>query len=146
MIMSYCHHYHLRRSTQWNHFNDVYLLSKFCFQFLRDWRYRDFKLVISLNLSISKLIFILFTLGKSKLSLFVLFYYCGQVAVTLLSLGKTYHEKQFKLSPFDKNSRTTINDSISRNQELVSSVTKQALYVQSFISFCNTFFLIFTIE
>ena len=29
MIMSYCHHYHLRRSTQWNPFNDVYLLSKF---------------------------------------------------------------------------------------------------------------------
>ena len=29
MIMSYCHHYCLRRSTQWNPFNDVYLLSKF---------------------------------------------------------------------------------------------------------------------
>ena len=24
-----CHHYHLRRSTHWNPFNDVYLLSKF---------------------------------------------------------------------------------------------------------------------
>ena len=29
VIMSYCHHYCLRRSTQWNPFNDNYLLSKF---------------------------------------------------------------------------------------------------------------------
>ena len=28
MIMNYCHHYRLR-STQWNPFNDAYLLSKF---------------------------------------------------------------------------------------------------------------------
>ena len=39
-----------------------------------------------------------------------------------------------------------INDPINGNQELVSSVNKQALYIQSFISFCNTFFLIITIE
>ena len=79
-----------------------------CFWFLHDWRYRDFKLVFFLIMSISKLILILLTLGKSKLSLFVLF---GQVTVTLLSLGKTYREKQSKRSRFDKNSRTTINDS-----------------------------------
>ena len=78
-----------------------------CSFLLLDWRYRDFKLVILLTLSSSKLIFILLILGKSKLSLFALFYYCGQAIVTLLSLGKTCHEKQSKPSLFDKNSRTT---------------------------------------
>ena len=32
-------HYHLRRSTQWNHLNEVYLQSKFAV----DWRYSDFQ-------------------------------------------------------------------------------------------------------
>ena len=36
MIMSYCHHYNLRSSTQWNPFNDVYLLSKFSFSMTGD--------------------------------------------------------------------------------------------------------------
>ena len=61
------------------------------------------------SLRSSKLIFILLSLSKSKLPLFVPFYYCGQVIVTLLSLGKTCREKQSKPSPFDKNSRTTQN-------------------------------------
>ena len=59
-----------------------------------------FKLVILLTLSSSKLVFILLTLGKSELTLFVPFYYFGQVTVILLSLGKT-SQKQSK-----KNSRT----------------------------------------
>ena len=42
VIMSYCHHYCLRRSTQWNPFNDVYLLSKFdVSSFSVNWRYID---------------------------------------------------------------------------------------------------------
>ena len=65
-----------------------------------------FKLVILLILSSSTLIFIPLTLGKLKLTLFVLFYYFGQVIVISLCLGKTYHKKQFKPSKFDKNSRT----------------------------------------
>ena len=59
-----------------------------------------------LTLSNSKLIFILLTLGKSKLTLFGPFTDCGQVTVILLSSGKTCCKKQFK-PPFDKNSRTT---------------------------------------
>ena len=65
-----------------------------------------FKLVILLILSSSTLIFIPLTLGKLKLTLFVLFQYFGQVIVISLCFGKTYHEKQFKPSKFDKNSRT----------------------------------------
>ena len=106
MIISQWRHYHLRRSTQWNPFN-VYLLSKFDVSSFSVTGDRDFRLVILLTLRSSKLIFILLILGKSKLSLFALFYYCGQAIVTLLSLGKTCHEKQSKPSLFDKNSRTT---------------------------------------
>ena len=79
------------------------------------------------------LMFILLTLGKSKLTLFIPFYCFGQVTALLLSLVKTCHKKQSKPSQFDKNSRTKhrirhfsnyFNDSISGNQELVSSVNK----------------------
>ena len=94
-------------NNQWNPFNDVYLLSKFdvsSFSVTED-NY-IFKLVILLTLSSSKLIFILLTLGKSKLTLFGPFTDCGQVTVILLSSGKTCCKKQFK-PPFDKNSRTT---------------------------------------
>ena len=76
MIMSYWHHYLLRWSTQWNPFNDAYPLFKFdvpSFSMTGDiW---IFKLVILLPLSSSKLIFILLTLGKKKLTLFIPFYW-----------------------------------------------------------------------
>ena len=86
----------LRRSTQWNPFN-VYLLSRFdvssCFM---TGDTLIFKLVILLALSNSKLMFIFLTLGKLKLTLFVLFYCFGHVTVILLSLGNTCHKKQSK--------------------------------------------------
>ena len=107
VIMS-CHHYRLRRSTQWNPFNDVYLLSKFdVSNFFVTEDKQIFKLVISLTLSSSKLVFILLTLGKPALTLIVPFYYVGQVTVILLGLGKLCCEKQSKPSLFDENPRTT---------------------------------------
>ena len=64
VIMS-CHHYRLRRSTQWNPFNDVYLLSKFdVSNFSVAGDIEIFTLVILLTLSSSNLIFILLTLDK----------------------------------------------------------------------------------
>ena len=48
--------------------------------------------------------YILLTLGKSKLTLLVHFTDFGYVTFMLLSLGKMFgHKKQCKLSPFDKN-------------------------------------------
>ena len=61
-------------TTAWGVTNGTLSMMLTCCQnlmFLRDWRYRDFKLVILLTLSISKLIFILLTLGKSKLPVLV---------------------------------------------------------------------------
>ena len=51
--------------------------------------------------------FILITLGKFKLTLFGPIYHFGQVTVILPSLGKTYLQKQFQPSRFNKNSITT---------------------------------------
>ena len=99
--MSYCHHYCLRRSTQWNFFKDVYQLSKLDVSSFSVTGGIVFKLVILLTLSSSKLVFTLLILGKSELTLFVPFYYFGQVIVILLNLGKTRYKKQS-----NKNSRT----------------------------------------
>ena len=51
------------------------------------------------------MIFILLTLDKSELTLFVPFYGFGHITVILLSVGKTCHEKHSKHS--NKNSGTT---------------------------------------
>ena len=62
-----------------------------------------FKLVILLTLRSPKLMVILITLDKSKLTLVVYFYCFEQVTVILLNLSKTLsHEKQSKSSQFDK--------------------------------------------
>ena len=107
-----------------------------------------FKLIILLTLSSSKLICILLTLGKLKFTLFGPFYSLLVGHSYFTSLSKTCHEKRFKPPPLDKNSGTThvrsvkviFNDPVSRNQELLSLVNRQASKTQSFISFCNTFF------
>ena len=107
--------YRLRWSTQWNSFNDVYLVSKFdvssfsvtgdIYGFLDWWYIRIFELAILMTLSSSTLIVIFLTSGKSKLTLFGPFY-CLDKSVILLSSGKTCLENRFKPSLFDKNSRT----------------------------------------
>ena len=69
------------------------------------------------------MIFILLTLGKKILILFLPFHYFGQVTVVLLCLGKACHDKQSKPSPFDKKfknhaldlAQVIVNDSISQN-------------------------------
>ena len=74
MIMRWWHQCLLRRSAQWNHLNEFYLLSKFdvsSFSMTGDVYIYIFKLVILQTLSSSKLIFILLTLGKWKLTLLV---------------------------------------------------------------------------
>ena len=58
--------------------DEVYLLSKF-----------DVSSFFMTDLSISKLIVVLLTLGKSKLTLCVHFINFGQATGTLLSFGKT---------------------------------------------------------
>ena len=87
------------------------------------------------------------TLGNSKLILFFLITDFAQVTVILLSLVKTCHEKNpnpLRLMKCNNHTyhlaQVIFNDSVSRNQELVYSVNKLALKVQSFIFFCNTFF------
>ena len=92
----------MRRSTQWNPFNDVYLLSKFDISsFPMTGDTEIFKLVILLVSSSSKL---------SQVSQNCPYSFCftvfGQATVILLSLGKTCHKKQSKPSLFDKNLRT----------------------------------------
>ena len=83
--------------TQCNPFNEVYLLSKFdVSSFSVTGNIQIFKLVILLILSSLKLIFILLTLGKSKLTLFFSSTDFGQFTVILLCLGKTCHKKQSK--------------------------------------------------
>ena len=84
-----------------------------------------FKLVILLTLSSSKLIFILLTLDKWRLTLFALFYYFGQVRVILLSLSKTCHEKQAKKTQ-EPRTRSGTSYFQWRNgiQKLVSSINR----------------------
>ena len=134
VIISQWRHYHLRRSTQWNPFN-VYLLSKFdVSSFFVTGVTQIFKLVILLTLSSSKFMFILLTLGKSKLTLLVsflltlersqLFYWVWVWHATKnnpnpLSLIKI-QEPSVGYDTF----QIVFNDSISGNQELVSSVNK----------------------
>ena len=45
--------------------------------------------------------------GQVKIHTFGSFLHFGQVTVILVSLGKTCRKKQFKPTPFDKNSRIT---------------------------------------
>ena len=95
----------------------------------------------------AKLISILLTLGKLKLTLFVSFYWLGQVTLILLSLGKTCRKKQSKQSPFDngfkKNSRTT-NRIWGRSFSMIQSAGIKNWFPQSinrlFISFWKTLF------
>ena len=102
MIMSYCHHYHLRRSTQWNPFNDVCLLSRFdvsSFSLTEDIYLRTGYFT---TLSSSKLIFILLTLGMSELTLFISFYWLW-TSQLLYSVWVSYVAKNNPNSPLDKN-------------------------------------------
>ena len=80
-----------------------------------------FKLVILLTLNSSKLIVILMALDKLKLTLHAHFYYCGQVTVTLLSLGETKNPRTTQLLVL---AQVIYNGLISRNEELVSPVHK----------------------
>ena len=105
MITSWWHHYHLRNSTQWNPFNDVNLLSKFdVSSFFVTWDVFEF----------SNWSFCCLWAVQSWCSICYLWasqnrpylFPCtdfGQFRVILLSLGKTWHEKQPKPSQFDKN-------------------------------------------
>ena len=98
-------------------------------------------MVILLTLSSSKLIFIFLTLRKSRLTLFIfsttldrsqLFYWvwAGHARKNKPKTSRTTHKDLVQI---------IFNDSVSRNQELVSSVNKYASKVQSFIFSCNTF-------
>ena len=69
--------------------------------------YRDFKLVILLLWEVQSWYSFCYLWASPNCPYLFLFTDCGQVIVTLLSLGKTCREKQSKPSPFDKNSRTT---------------------------------------
>ena len=81
-----------------------------------------FKLVILLTLNSSKLIVILMALDKLKLTLHAHFYYCGQVTVTLLSLGETKNPRTTQLLVL---AQVIYNGLISRNEELVSQFTNR---------------------
>ena len=86
------HHYLLKRATQWNPFDDIYLLSKFDVS--------SFSVAVDIYRFCSlKLIFILLTLCRSKLTLSYLFYWLWMGHSYFIDLGKTYHKKP-------KNSRT----------------------------------------
>ena len=139
-----------RLSTQWDPLNEIYLRFKFDVSSLfHDWRYIDFETGHFFDLSSSKLMVILLTLGKSKLTLLVHFNGFGQATVILLSLGKTLGpEKQFKLSPFDKKfknhawdlAQVIFNDSISGNQELGSQLINKLQRFNLLFLFVTRFF------
>ena len=66
------------------------------------------------------------------------FFYC--VWVSYVAKNNPNPFRLIKIQePCIESGTIIFNDSISGNQELVSSVNRQALKVQSFISFCNTF-------
>ena len=105
MIMS-CHYYCLRRSTQWNPFNDAYLLCPNLIFLASPWlkidfqtgyfaAFEQFKTDIYFanfwQVRIDSICSLLLTLVRS---------------VILVSLGELCSKKQSKLCPSDKNSRT----------------------------------------
>ena len=129
IILRWWHQYLLGQSTQQNPLKEFYLLPKFdvsSFSMAGDIYFQTGQFAA---LSSSKLMAILLTLGKSKLTLLIYFHYFGQIISILLSLGKMLSCKktiqtQSKPSPFDKNfknhlkdlTQVIFNDSISGNQ------------------------------
>ena len=130
-------HYLLRQSTKWNLLNEVYLLSKFDdSSFSVTENIQIFKLVILQTLSSPKLIFILLTLGKSKLILFILFLWLWTGHSYLMSLGNILgHRKQSKPTSFDKKIKRTNNKNWV--PQSINSFTLLFLFVTCFSEFCD---------
>ena len=101
-----------------------------------------FKLVILLTLSSSKSIFLLFTLVKSKLTLFIPFYYFEQVTVILLSLGNTCRKNNPNPLRLIKNSRTT-NRIWHKSFSIIQSAESRTGFISQKIGFKVSVFYFF---
>ena len=133
-----------------NPFEWGYMLSKFDVYILSMTRnIYVFKLVISLTLRSSKLIVILVTLGKSKLTLLVYFYWHWAGHSYFTEFGQdirswetiqTLSDKKFKNDAYDL-AQVIFNDSISRNQDpasgLITSLQRFSLLFLSVTCFSD---------
>ena len=148
-IMSLCHQYRLRRSTQWNPFNDYYLLSKFYVP--------SFSVIEILILEIyrfSNWSFFWLWAVQSWHSFYQLWaHQIDPICSLVLTLDRPQlfywvwvrhaaKNNPIKIQETRIGSLTQVifNDSINRNQELVSAVNKIVFKGSVFNFSLNTFF------